>query len=80
MSALEERRQRAREAAQDAAPGNGTVVDAAEAAIEAATRVRITRGAIEAARVAGDFELDRLNQVDAALIAALAELGFEVEQ
>ncbi len=79
MSALEERRQRAREAAHDEWETSVSPRAAVEVAIEAATRVRITREAIEAARVAGDFELDRLNQIDAALIAALAELGFEVE-
>ncbi len=81
MSALEGRRQRAREAVWDAgSDARSSLFPALEVAIETATRARITREAIEAARVAGDFELDRLNQIDAALIAALAELGFEVEQ
>lgn len=79
MSALEERRQRAREAGWDAIVDVGAR-EALDVATETATRVRITRETIEAARVAGDFELDRLNQIDSALITALTELGFEVEE
>jgi hypothetical protein len=83
VNALEERRQRAHEAGWGAACVH--LIDGAcelglDDAIETATRVRITREVVEVARLAGDFDLDRLNQIDAALSAALAELGFEVEE
>lgn len=78
MSALEERRQRAREAFWDAVVDVGAR-EAAEEAIETATRVKITEEAIEA------FDIERNGSTDAGniragLAAALAELGFEVEE
>lgn len=77
QSKIEERRQRALEVWYDSnnAIEGGDIDDA----IETATRVKITREAIEVFRVAGDFELNALNQIDSGLTATLAELGFEVE-
>jgi ribosomal protein L16/L10AE len=77
VSKIEDRTQRAREAYWDAC---GVRESALTAAIEAATRVQITPEAIEAGRIAGDFELNELVQINKALAAALAALGFEVEQ
>lgn len=86
-AALADRRQRAREAAYDAAPGNGTVRDATEAAIDTATRVQITPGLVAAAReIATEQMHDPQAPTDPAerwkviLTAAFRAAGFEVEQ
>lgn len=80
MSALDDRRQAAREAFHDASPViDGDVIDeiheAAEQAIETAIRVRVTSEIIEAARVTnrGSWTFS------AALEAAFHAAGFEVE-
>ncbi len=76
--AIEDRRQRAREAFYDT-PGCVADPDTAlTEAIETATLVKITEEAIEA------FDVERNGSTDAGdiragLAAALAELGFEVE-
>lgn len=73
--AIEGRRQRAREAYWYACGAPGSALGAA---IETATRVKITEEAIEA------FDIERngsesAGNIRAGLAAALAELGFEVE-
>lgn len=75
--AIEDRRQRAREAYSDASPTVGNdVIDqvhaAVEIAIEAATRVKVTDEALTCLLYASDTR--------DAFTAALAELGFEVEE
>ncbi len=76
MSALEGRRQQAREAAQDAAPGSGTVADAVEAAIETATRVRLTPEIEDSAQAARTDPRATASDVARAVLRAA---GFEVE-
>lgn len=73
MSALEERRQRAREAGWDAAsPDDYTEIPDIDVAIETATRVRITDEVMTAfARTPG--------QLEDALAAAFRAAGFIVE-
>jgi hypothetical protein len=76
MSALEERRQRAREAGRDAACVH--LIDGAcelgiDEAVETATRVRITGEALMAMNPATGHREARLR-------AALEALGFEVEE
>lgn len=81
MTTLDDRRQRAHEAAQDVcAPLAPTplVLDAIEAAIETATRVRVTPEAVHAVSRAVN-RLGANHGYDAGLAAALRELGFEVE-
>lgn len=77
VSALEERRQRAREAGRDAydaeRDGGAIFEDALEAAIEAATRVRITLELL-AAMDPG------VGNRETRLIAAFRAAGFEVEE
>ncbi len=75
MSALEERRQRAREAGQDAACAH-LVHGQCKLGIETATRVRITDEAVFRAFT----ELHRGATARAIIHVALEELGFEVEQ
>lgn len=82
---IEDRRQRAREAFADSCHvpyGNADTIDevhaSIESAIETATRVQVTREVMETARVAGDFDLNSLNQIHEALTAALIALGLEV--
>ena len=80
MSEIEDRRQRAREAAYDAVlrtPGYYETRAAIEAAIEAATRVKVTPEAIEAFDVERNGSMDA-GDIPAGLAAALAALGFEV--
>ncbi len=78
MSALEERRQRAREAGWDATLGwsQKSTQQAIESAIETATRVQITDEAVFRAFT----ELHRGATARAIIHVALEELGFEVEQ
>ncbi len=73
MSALEERRQRAREAYYDA-DGYDDDMHAAEAAIETATRVKITPEIMRAAERVSLFSVS----VEG-IIAAFEAAGFEVE-
>ncbi|MFA9272613.1 MAG: hypothetical protein ACEQSX_18050 [Baekduiaceae bacterium] len=79
MSEIEDRRQRAREAAHDAWNNTVSPRQAVELAIETATRVQITPEAIEAFDVERNGSTDAGN-IPAGLAAALAALGFEVEQ
>jgi hypothetical protein len=77
MSALEDRRQAAREAYHDAPGGHATYPETRlDIAIETATRVRITPEIIDAATRAarGSWTLGR------AVRAAFEAAGFEVEQ
>lgn len=84
MSEIEARRQRALEAYWDVL-GTRSAEVAAQEAIETATRVKITDEAIEAAwnaqpvaaQEAGEIDLSDVKRV---IAAALAALGFEVEQ
>lgn len=80
MDAIEQRRERAREAARCAWEGTVSPRSAVEAAIEAATQVRISTDAIDAAIVALDGTSVVIFSVEmtAALAAALGALGFEV--
>jgi hypothetical protein len=75
VSELDDRRQRAREAGCDAVDplGPGPNMHAVEAAIETATRVRITPEAIRA-------YVDTPGRIDVAMTAFLTALGFKVEQ
>ena len=80
MSEIEDRRQRAREAAYDAvsrAPGYYQTRAAIEAAIETTTRVQITPEAVEAFDVERNGSTDA-GDIQAGLAAALTALGFEV--
>ncbi len=80
MSEIEDRRQRAREAAYDAisrAPEYYRPRAAIEAAIETATRVTITPEAVEAFDIERNGSMDAGN-IPAGLAAALTALGFEV--
>lgn len=78
MSALDDRRQAAREAAQDSADVTQSwALGAIEVAIETATRVRITREAVRAAVKVAEDPFSGMTRV---IAAALAELGFEVEE
>jgi hypothetical protein len=87
MSALEERRQRAREAAQDeiemTVDGYGDHEDArraVDAAVETATRVRITREILAAALEAAGIRRPAVaRQCGIAVAAAFVAAGFEVE-
>jgi hypothetical protein len=93
VSALEERRQRAREAFDDqnsgAADMFGTatpadrLVQARESSIETATRVRIdglaTRAAMAAYAESTGYDMPSAQGMDAALAAAFRAAGFEVE-
>jgi hypothetical protein len=80
MSALEERRQAAREAFYDAAPSNMAADDCLSAlgeAIETATRVQITSELVGIYTAA--WAASGCNRA-AGLKAALESCGFEVEQ
>jgi len=80
MSEIEDRRQRAREAAYDAvsrAPEYYGTRAGVDAAIETATQVKITDEAIEAFDVERNGSTDA-GDIPAGLAAALAALGFEV--
>lgn len=83
-SPLEDRRQRAREAYYDGTePGDVVTIQALDGAIETATRVRITDEAVaEFGQAWHNAPQDGPpgTRRRAALIAALRELGFEVEQ
>lgn len=92
MSALEERRQRAREAYADEASWLASSTDddpfsmgnqAAVVAIETATRVRIdgaaTRAAMAAYAESTGYDMPSAQGMDAALAAAFRAAGFEVE-
>lgn len=81
MSALEERRQRAREAFWDASAGlMSGARDGVESCIETATRVRITVEAVVAFEAQEQGRCcDCGSNTRHGLSAALRELGFEVE-
>lgn len=79
MSEIEDRRQRAREAAEDGPYDDHYTWGDIENAIETATCVRITPEAIEAFDVERNGSTDAGN-IPAGLAAALTALGFEVEQ
>jgi hypothetical protein len=76
--ALNDRRQRAREAGQDARSGQWSTTQAIEQAIETATRVRIDREIEWAAR--GAFEDHYGGSVRPIIVAAFRAAGFEVEE
>lgn len=82
--AIEDRRQRAREVYRDVASSADKRHSriAFDVAIETATRVKITDEAIEAFGVAWHDAIARSggDRRRAGLAAALAELGFEVEE
>lgn len=81
VSPLDDRRQRAREAAHDAATTAAPMYEllaAVDAAVETATRVQITRE-VEAA-VRGAFEDHYGGSVRPIIAAALTALGFEVKE
>ena len=78
VSKIEERRQRAREAFADALESGERFTAASEEAIETATRVKITDDAEQAAIEAYGAQ-QITGSMYAAIAAALAELGFEVE-
>lgn len=80
LSALDERRQRAREAALDTS--GGVLFDGIDEAIETATRVKITPEIIEAARLgwaSARGNWDSEPRETSRLIAAFRTAGFEVE-
>lgn len=82
QSKIEERRQRAYEAGWDASTlDDHTEIPDIDVAIETATRVKITEGAIDAACSEYVNGIDARNDGDmhGAIAAALTELGFEVE-
>lgn len=78
MSALDERRQRAREAAYDAP--NGPASGDIEPAIETATRVRITPEIITATLRSVDASPTAAPRYRIAVTAAFRAAGFEVEE
>lgn len=84
-SPLDERRQRAREAAHDEIGPNNVIrsdaVRAIEAAIETATRVRVRGGVYEAGFQAYDASgLTHSGAIMETIIAVLRAAGFEVEE
>ena len=80
MSALDDRRQRAREAGWDAIVDVGAR-EALETAIETATRVRITgEMRVEARAAVGPRAFMTAEALDALLAAAFQAAGFEVEE
>lgn len=80
MSALDDRRQRAREAFYDGmAIGDVVQTAAAEACIETATRVRVNGDMIDAAQNVGAPFLNEHEARDV-LAAAFRAAGFEVEE
>lgn len=76
VSALLDRRQRAREAYWDDMRGRSLRTEGIEAAIETATRVKVTPEIIEAARAAGE-ETWSMSEI---IAAAFRTAGFEVEK
>lgn len=76
LSKIEQRRQRARDAFYGEYTETAPWDPHLNAAIETATRVKITDAAIDAYYLAGQSGPD----VKGGLAAALAELGFEVEE
>jgi hypothetical protein len=78
VSALDERRQRAREAAFDAP--NGPAGGDIEPAIETATRVRITPEIAEAACAVAGIGPGNADRMKPIIVAAFVAAGFEVEE
>ena len=78
VSAVEERRQRAREAFWDASHATPNVGTALDRGITAATRVKVTQEVVRAALVARDD--NRWGNMAKAVEAAFRAAGFEVEQ
>lgn len=78
MKELEERRQRAREAGQDAWDQEAPVPEVIEAAIETAIRMKITPEVVEAAQ-ANWPQMTPNGWLEQALERAFRAAGFEVE-
>lgn len=82
MTALEDRRQTAREAYHDAMARIDTVtgMPAVEEAIETATRVRITQEVAETACAAAGMGVGNVERMIPIIEAAFVAAGFEVEE
>jgi len=84
VTALDDRRQVAREAGLDACDDEGRALidesDRLDVAIETATRVRITREMLDAGMDATEGAVPNYGDASVLIKAALAAAGFEVEE